>query len=533
MNTALEKSILWCEKYKPEKIEDVIGARKTIDIIVDWLNKFEENKKNNIKENKNKIKKKKKYRCRVKNVVIESNEVNENTETVDDPVPVDDDDDEILEKYVVDNKSNKGPYSCMIITGNHGVGKTCIVHSILNSLGYYIETINYSKIKSSKCKDLLIVKEHVNIIDAFKKIKRKKVFVVDEYDMLTTKNEMLYILNLINSNSIEWYYPIIFITNNHHSKFINDIKKKSLHVILWDPHPFSLLLLLKKIIRIERILINDEENVMKKIVEFSQFDFRRLLFILQDLKYTYSSTILITEKLLNDYFQLTKEKDLKFNLFKCSERILTNYIGINKTLELYKGDCVTVPLMMQQYNIKYLYSFSKNKDNMETAKSIAGLLSKADIIDNYVHNTQNWNIQEAHGFYSCVKPSYLLNKSYTEPIDHFLNKLTFPADMNRTSIKKINKKSIIKLEKNFNNMNIIDYIYMSELIHKLLNDKNAIGIKNLLISYNLTYKDFEKILMIDKMKNQKKKIKIEPKIKKIIKEYFIDETQQKYKVKKE
>ena len=46
--------------------------------------------------------------------------------------------------------SKKKHTSCMIVTGNHGIGKTCVILTILKSLKYDIKTINFNKIVHSK-----------------------------------------------------------------------------------------------------------------------------------------------------------------------------------------------------------------------------------------------------------------------------------------------------------------------------------------------------------------------------------------------
>jgi hypothetical protein len=34
-----------------------------------------------------------------------------------------------------------------------------------------------------------------------------------------------------------------------------------------------------------------------------------------------------------------------------------------------------------------------------------------DIIDNYIFSDQNWSLQETHGHFTCVYPSYVLNNN--------------------------------------------------------------------------------------------------------------------------
>lgn len=97
----------WTEKYCPKKINEVIGNNKIINEILTWIRLFEEKYKDNQKKRKLSKKSGKKVKLKM-------------------------------------NKSS------MLITGNHGVGKTCIAHAILNTLGYVVQVLNLSKIKNNK-----------------------------------------------------------------------------------------------------------------------------------------------------------------------------------------------------------------------------------------------------------------------------------------------------------------------------------------------------------------------------------------------
>jgi len=176
--------------------------------------------------------------------------------------------------------------------------------------------------------------------------------------------------------------------------------------------------------------------------------------------------------------------------------------------------------MMQENYIAGVNQFGLGKNKYKLAKDIAFSLSQGDVIENYIYGNQNWNIHETHGYYSCVQPSYLLEKHLSKHTESAFKRningdlksevvkarkymLGYPSDLNRTSIKKINKKNIIKMNEFFRNMDINDYVYIDQLIRNLLENDKINACVKLLNGYRITLDDIEKMLKVDKMKTTK------------------------------
>ena len=90
----------WIESNKPKTINDLIGNNNQINVFKNWLLNY--------------------YKIY---------EIKKNS------------------KFVIKDIEN---YSSCIINGNHGIGKTSFVTTILTSLKYKIFTINFNKINNSK-----------------------------------------------------------------------------------------------------------------------------------------------------------------------------------------------------------------------------------------------------------------------------------------------------------------------------------------------------------------------------------------------
>ena len=259
--------------------------------------------------------------------------------------------------------------------------------------------------------------------------------------------------------------PIIIITNNQHNKQLNETKKYSNELKVFPLFQSELHKWIKNICNKEKINIDD--NLINKFINFCQFDMRKILSQLDELKENYGST-LINENIFDNFTSIMRKKDLDFNLYKATNYIMTEYVDIDTCIELYETEKVLMPLMIHENYYKFI---QKDKYSI-----ILNNLSTGDILENYIYGEQNWDLLEIHGFVSCAIPSFYINKYFVK------NKnvqLVFAADLNRTSVKKMNKKNINKTNDNIikdskvnvRNKTIEEFIYMGEIINKI-NDFN-------------------------------------------------------------
>ncbi|HNI43671.1 MAG TPA: hypothetical protein PK230_03185 [Chitinophagales bacterium] len=77
-----------------------------------------------------------------------------------------------------------------------------------------------------------------------------------------------------------------------------------------------------------------------------------------------------------------KKKDLDFDLYKATNKMLTDYKDIETCLELYETEKVLMPLMIHENYHKFIKEseYSKVLDN----------LSIGDILENYIYGEQNF-----------------------------------------------------------------------------------------------------------------------------------------------
>ena len=462
------KQYVWINKYKPINTKELISNSSAIKSIFAWLMSYDKMKKETLKY----LYKKKQKKPGIKQVKLEHK-------------------------------------SCMLVIGGHGIGKTTTVNIILKELGFSILNLDVNTLKSGKNVEDVINKIMVssNILTIMNNDVVKKVaIVIDEIESITASAEKTCITTLQKLNDQNWFCPIIFISNGQHNKLLSDIKKFSFEVRLWPPYTSDMKKILLKIANGERMNITNE-YVINKIINHSQHDIRRLIFTLQDINNAYGKKP-IGPSVIDEYCFMSNKKDIDIDLYKATEELLYDYTNIDNCLKLFETEKVLLPLMIHQNYTKCVMSNRESvEDQHNLVQKISDLLSTGDVIENYIYGDQNWEMQEIHGFHTCVATSYYLCDGIKHVDNEFDNEnkinLTFATDLNRTSIKRINKKNIINTNKCFKTMNINDYIYINKIIRKLIMKNDIKKATVLLKGYNIKLEHVESLLKIDKIKNTK------------------------------
>ena len=431
---------LWVNKYRPNTLEQIVGHKSQIKKIKEWLNSLKLKSKNN----------------------------------------------------------------AIIVSGNHGIGKTLTVRLLLEEAGYMVRIINPSEIKDFR--NLDDFDEYYNQENSilsklnFYKDKNNKIALIfDETENISLTSEKKYIMDIYKENSKTNSFPLIFISNNQHSKLLNDLKKNCEEIRFYSPSSIEIKTLIKNISKGEDFNIVDNEDIYENIIDFSQFDIRRLINILQELSFHYKEIKEISQ--LTDFIDKSRKKNIDVGLYEATERLLNSYLDYESTFKLYESEKVLLPLMIHEHYIKKILTSSKQpwKRVIYSLVKTSDSISRGDNIETSIYTDQNWYLQNIHGFYTCLNTSFWINKYNT---NYYLkaDKMKFSSDLNKTSLKNINRKNIINLSKIIPNKSIDEIIFINQLANNFIKNKEEGKLIEILQNYkkDITVKELELFLKIDK-----------------------------------
>jgi replication factor C subunit 1 len=398
------------------------------------------------------------------------------------------------------NLKSKG----IIISGNQGLGKTLTIKLILNELKYIPRIINPNEIKDHRIFDDF--NDYYNFVNSvyskinFNDNKNKKIALIfDETENITLTSEKKYIMDIYKNNNKLKSFPLIFISNNQHSKLLNDLKKGCKEILFVNPSNEELKILINNISNCEKIRW-ENDKLMDKLIAFSQNDIRRLINLFQELSFHLSNGI-VTNSNLEEFIEKSREKNIDVGLFDSTERILNNYLDYESIIKLYESEKVLLPLMIHENYLKKI--LNKSKDSWQNIiyniVKVSDSLSRGDNIETSIYTDQNWYLQNIHGFYTCLNTSFWINKNKSN-YKIIKEDIKFSSDLNKTSLKNINRKNILNLSKIINNKSNHEILMLNKICNYLIQEGREEELIKILNGYNkdISIKEIELCLKIDK-----------------------------------
>ena len=392
----------------------------------------------------------------------------------------------------------------IVVSGNQGLGKTLTIKLLLEECGYIPRIINPNEIKDHRIYDDF--NDYYNFVNSiYSKIqfcenKNKKIALIfDETENITLTSEKKYVMEIYKENNKLKSFPLIFISNNQHSKLLNDLKKGCHEIVFNNPTLADLKNLVKKICQKERIVFDNEMQI-EKLIGFAQNDIRRLINLLQDLSYHVTNNK-ITQENVNEFIEKSREKNIDVGLFDSTERILNNYLDYETIIKLYDSEKVLLPLMIHENYLKKILNKSKDTwpNIIYNIVKVSDSISRGDNIETSIYTDQNWYLQNIHGFYTCLNTSYWINKNNSNyKIKN--EDIKFSSDLNKTSLKNINRKNILNLSKIINNKSNQEILMLNKICNHLIQEGKENELIKILNGYgkDISIKEIELCLKIDK-----------------------------------
>lgn len=381
------------------------------------------------------------------------------------------------------NDFGKNNHSSILISGKHGIGKSTIISILKTEFNLDVIEYNQSNLRDYKKNNLnLFFPKKTNFEEMIYGKSHKKIMIFNEIESITIPSEKTFIVKILKKNHKEKILPIILINNGKHCKILNEIKKYIHIVNLLTPSIIEIKPLVKKICMNESI--NLSSKYIKGLIHFSNNDIRKILLTLEDFKEIFKNTIISKEK-LKDYFENNNQKHEEIGLYHSVGKLLNLPLSFEKIITLYQLEKILLPLT-------FLENIPLKNVNLETYSDILESYSAGDLIETSIYTDQNWYLQNLHTFRTCIYSNYLLDKTPNNMISE--DQLIFTNDLNKTSLKNINKKNIDEIKKNIPGISYDEIINLAQLITKIIKSRKI----NLLKDLNLSNRLIELLVKINK-----------------------------------
>lgn len=444
-----KKFKLWVEKYRPRNLDDYIGNKKEIKKAIQWIKQFE-----------------------------------------------------MLRNISNDEKMDHSDFNkVLLLHGDPGTGKTTLANLILKEFNYNIIEHNSSDIRGKKNIKQFLKKSlsYNNIIDMFYDFKKPLGIIMDEIDTLCSggadKGGMSEFLSIIkddrkrkNKDFITILNPIICTYNNFSDKKLNELKKYSCTLFIKKPNKQSLLKLLRKIIKTENLII--DRSLYDIIISISDYDYRRMIYILEYLSINSKKINLENIEELNGKF-MKKKKD--FDLSQTISIIFNEKLDLNIMFNLFNEETFQIPLYIHENILEYIKKSSlNNNEKIDYIRKIFNYCCKSDLHHTTIFDNKLWDLFYVNAIYGIIKPNMLLNKPILETKKIKDTNIKFPSVLNKISQKYTNKKLI------YNSIQDLSHINMK------LTKETLILIGNF-INFHIYNKkgDLRKLVKYMKLKNIK------------------------------
>jgi len=372
------------------------------------------------------------------------------------------------------NKTNLAYKKGIYVYGDPGTGKTMFVTNILKELNYDIIKYDAGDVRNKTVIDE-ITKYNMadkNIMSIFNKKIKKIAIIMEEIDGMNNgdKGGINTLIKLIRPKKTKkqkleemTMIPIICIGNYKVDKKIKELMKVCNTIELNTPSEKQMNLL------INNILPSLEKNVKEKIVQYVQFDIRKLNTIYN---IYLNKPELFSTNIIENIFQLKSYND---DTKKITYKIINNYYNINEHNNIMnETDRTSVGLLWHENIIDVIDKMDKNVSIPFYINQLDNICF-SDYIDRITFQKQIWQFNEM----SSLIKTFKNNKMYH---DKFKQIKYNPTEVRFTKV-------LTKYSTEYNNS-----IFIQKLCQKLGMDKKDLF--GYFIELKNTYNDDNKILAL-------------------------------------
>lgn len=364
--------------------------------------------------------------------------------------------------------------STILIHGKGACGKSIFAKRFFESIGYKWCLFDPT---SSRGFDLYNREVNNNTVDynvlfnsnrapQQAKKKKKTAIIIDNFDLICLNNDKKHLFDTITENVIFPKLPIIIISSARDTnKLLIDIEAYTKTKI---PR-FDFSITNDQVYNIcdhisQRWWITRPDGVLESLTKHFHFNLKIILntmylLILNHNCDTCDTGTACDSSTLSDElmsYVKTNTFTIDYNNRENILHVLTNLIlypatDIVSVENVYTKDKVLLPLILQENSVS-LSTLSRKVSggcvDIGIIAKVSSLVSFGDYIERVIYNDQNWSLHITHCFISCLLPKLLISASSSASADD-IRRMHFnhSTELNKTSLKNINKKNITNLQK--------------------------------------------------------------------------------------
>jgi hypothetical protein len=198
-----------------------------------------------------------------------------------------------------------------------------------------------------------------------------------------------------------------------------------------------------------------------------------------------------------NYTTYSQRKDKDIGLFDATRKLLNSYKNIDTCMQLYETEKVLLPLMLfENYPNCAMQKRASPSELLQLMSDITSSISFGDVVETNIYTDQNWYLQNLHGFFTCAHTSFLSNTLPFSGTEYY--RIDFSSDLNKTSLKNINKKNIGIIQTSLKNKTLSDLLYINKILHSYVGQNRIDLIHKVNNNYSLPPKIIDMMLKVDK-----------------------------------
>lgn len=332
--------------------------------------------------------------------------------------------------------------TCLLVTGNPGVGKTKIIKQILEKGNYHIHYFNTTKFDRKG-----VIREHFNKIiqssNIWVMMKKTKtpIIVIDELEGISLNDrgsigEIIEVVKKIKTSSRP--IPVICIGNDQYFKKQKDLSSLCDKVYINPPTLLQLSSCLKEMCEKNNIKIS--KSTAEMLLTESQNDYRRLENLFNYMCLEQKNSFKITD--INKIISSTDKKQIHSNLYESTCKLLYENISLSETMKWFNEEKTLLPMMIHQ-------NYNQIINDKKTILEIADVLSYSNLLESCLYQKNEWDLLNYYGFMSCYVPSKLLQNMKKKDKEIVYTKMLNKISLKYTYIQKLREKTTRKIPEYF------------------------------------------------------------------------------------